>query len=321
MKLSNVLITGAGPNSFLGKHVLKEVSKHQQYNVLAPSSNELNLLSEWNVLKYFYENKIDRIIHMAAKCGGILKNINTPFDMAYDNLKMAINLFTAIKTYKIQHLVSLGTTCSYPVYSPQPMKEDDLFNGPEESSNIYYAEAKRMLIRLTDSYKKQYGFKSCSLIPANLYGEYDHFSLNNSHVIPALIRKFDDAITNNLNEVKCWGSGNASREFLYGGDAAIGIYQALNMEINEELPINIGVGKDISIYDLAHLIGKIMNFKDDIVFTGEVSDGQPKRKLEVSRAKELMNFTAKTSLTDGLEKTILWYKENKEQILSKENNI
>jgi GDP-L-fucose synthase len=318
VKPIKLLITGAGPSSFLGKHVLKEISTYSQYEVLAPSSSELNLLSEWNVLKYFYENKIDRIIHMAANCGGILKNINNPFDMAYDNLKMAINLFTTIKTYKIQHLVSLGTTCSYPIHSSQPMNEADLFNGPEESSNIYYAEAKRMLIRLTDSYKKQYGFKSVSLIPANLYGEYDHFSLNNSHVIPALIRKFDDAIINNSKEVKCWGSGSATREFLYGGDAAVGICRALDMEINEELPVNIGTGSDISIYNLAYLIAEIINFKGDIVFTGEVSDGQPKRRLDVGRAKELMNFTASTSLRDGLEKTILWFRNNREEILSKE---
>lgn len=318
MKPIKLLITGAGPNSFLGKHVLNEIKNHSQYEVLAPSSKELNLLSEWNVLKYFYENRIDSIIHMAADCGGILKNINNPFDMAFNNLKMAVNLFNAIKNYKIKHLITLGTTCSYPIHSPQPMKETDLFNGPEESSNLYYAEAKRMLIRLTDSYKKQYGFKSISLIPANLYGQHDHFSLNNSHVIPALIRKFDDAITNNFSEVKCWGSGSASREFLHGRDAAVGIIKALTMEINEELPINLGTGQDISIYNLAHLIGKIMNFKGDIVFTGEVSDGQPLRRLDVSRAKDLMSFAAETNLRDGLEETILWFQNNREEILSKE---
>ncbi len=270
--MSKILITGAGPTSFLGKAVLKEISKFPELDILAPSSKELNLLSEWDVLTYFYKNKINKIVHMAANCGGILKNINHPFDMAYDNLKMATNIFTAIQTYKIEHFIGLATTCAYPVNAPQPMKETDLFNGCEEKSNFFYAESKRMLINLTDSYKKQYGFKAVSLVPANLFGCHDHFSLNHSHCIPALIRKFYEAKLNNDTNVKLWGSGKASREFLFADDCAQAIVKCLINEIDEDLPINIGVGQDILIYDLANLISALIGYNGEILFTGEVSD-------------------------------------------------
>lgn len=315
--MSKTLITGCGPNSFLGKAVLKEISNYQQFDILAPSSLELDLMNNYATAKYFYENKINKIVHLAAHCGGILKNINEPFTMCFNNIKMMVNIFEAIKMNKIEYLISLGTTCSYPKFGAIPLKENEMWNGPSESSNTPYSESKRMLITMTQAYKKQYGFKALSLVPANLFGPFDHFSLRDSHVVPALIRKFYEAKLNNESNVKLWGSGSATREFLYVENCAQAIVKCLVNEVDSGLPINIGVGQDISIFDLANLIAFLIDYDGEILFTGEVSDGQPKRMLDVSRAKELIGFEATTSLRDGLIKTIEWYKDNREEILNK----
>lgn len=316
--MSKLLITGAGKNSFLGKAVLKEISKFSQFDVLAPSSSELNLMNHYATMKYFYENRINKIIHLAAHCGGILKNINEPFTMCFNNMQMMVNLFEAIKHNKIEYFIGLSTTCSYPKFGSIPLKEDEMWNGKSEESNSPYSESKRMLITMTEAYKKQYGFKAVSLVPANLFGPHDHFSLNNSHCIPALIRKFYEAKLNNDPSVNCWGSGKATREFLYSQDCAEAIIKCLVNEVDSDLPINIGVGQDISIYDLAHLISELIEFKGDIIFTGEVSDGQPKRLLDVSRAKRILDWEATIPFRDGLIKTIEYYKNNREEILNKE---
>lgn len=316
--MSKTLITGCGPNSFLGKHVLQEISNHPQLDILTPSSKELDLMNPYTTAKYFYDNRINKVVHMAAFCGGILKNINEPFTMCFNNMKMMINIFDAIKTNKIEYFIGLGTTCSYPKFGSIPLKESEIWDGPSESSNSPYSESKRFLITMTQAYKKQYGFKAVSLVPANLFGSYDHFSLTNSHCIPALIRKFYEAKLNNEPNVKCWGSGLATREFLEAGDCAKAIVKCLVNEIDYDQPINIGVGQDISIFDLAHLIASLIDYKGEVIFTGEVSDGQPRRMLDVSRAKEIIGFTAQTTLRDGLIKTIEYYKDNREEILNKD---
>jgi GDP-L-fucose synthase len=198
--------------------------------------------------------------------------------------------------------------CAYPQYCPVPFKEDDLFNGFPEPTNAPYGQAKRTLLMLGQTYREQYGIGGAHLIPVNLYGPKDHFDLVNSHVIPALINKF----TSGSSVVKCWGTGEVTREFVYAADAAEAIVKAVILGLDVPLPINIGTGKDISIKDLAYLIAKLTGFKGKIEFTGEVSDGQPERRLDVNRAKILLGFEAKTDLTTGLKKTIEWYLKEKE---------
>jgi len=304
-----VLITGA--NGFLGSHVLPKIYELLEENsipeVFAPASRTLNLLDREQTVDYIKAIAPDTILHMAALCGGILANKNSPADFLHKNVDMASNLYHAAQKTGCTKIYSLGSVCGYPKYCPVPFKEDDLWNGYPEETNAPYGMAKRLLLMMHQTYRTQYGFTGAHLIPVNLYGEHDHFDLTNSHVIPALINKFTAAIKNNALYVECWGTGDATREFLYAGDAAIAISKAVTSGFDSDLPINLGTGKEISIKDLAYLIKEITGYTGQIVFNGAVSDGQPKRMLDVSRAKDLLNWTAETSLRDGIARTIKWF--------------
>jgi GDP-L-fucose synthase len=302
-----ILVTGG--TGFLGKHVVSKL-REGNHEVVAPSSKELNLLDREGVEIYLFGHmltRFDTILHMAAMCGGILANKNSPADFLQKNVEMATNLFETAKNYKYKNIYTLGSVCAYPKYCPVPFKEDDLWNGYPEETNAPYGMSKRLLLMLSQTYREQYGFKGAHLIPVNLYGEHDHFDLVNSHVIPALIRKFDTAVKNSQPVVDCWGTGEATREFLYAGDAAQAISKAVLTGFDSPLPINLGTGHDISIRDLSAMIARLTGYKGKINFNGEVSDGQPKRMLDVSRAKELLNWEARTSLEEGLKRTIHWY--------------
>lgn len=301
-----LLIAGAG--GFLGSHILAEFSS-SNINILSPTSKQLNILNFDCLYDYLYKYRPDTILHCAAKCGGILSNHNSPADFLRDNTQMGLNIYEAARMNNITNIYSLGSVCAYPVNCPTPFREDDIWNGAAESTNFPYGQSKRTLLMLGQTYRQQYRFTGAHLIPVNMYGERDNFDLTNSHVIPALIRKFLDA-KNNLQTVECWGDGSATREFLYAGDCAQAIVKAVMTGLNTDLPINIGVGKDISIKNLATLIAELTGYEGDIVFTGEVSNGQMKRLLDVSRARELLNWEATTTLRDGLIKTIDWYKSN-----------
>lgn len=307
-----ILVTGG--NGFLGKHVIAKLKENGKHHIEAPSSKELDLLNLQNVAYRLEQERPDAILHMAALCGGILANKNSPASFLQVNVEMATNIFTAAKIFDCKKIYTLGSVCAYPKYCPVPFKEDDLWNGYPEETNAPYGMAKRLLLMMSQTYRKQYGFSGAHLIPVNLYGEYDHFDLVNSHVIPALIRKFDNAIDNNLPQVECWGTGEATREFLYAGDAATAISKAVLSEFDCDLPINLGTGKDISIKDLAYLIKELTGYTGQIVFTGEVSDGQPKRMLDVSRAYQLLDWKAETQLREGLKKTIAWFRANKSSL-------
>jgi len=227
---------------------------------------------------------------------------------------MTVNIFDMIREYNIAYFIGLGTVCSYPKFCRTPFKEDDIWNfgGKSEKTNHGYGESKKMLITEFQTHMEQYGTNGVMLVPTNMFGFYDHFNdLQNNHVIPALINKFINAIKNNLSEVYCWGDGSATRDFILCSSVCDAIIMALENNISSYEPINIGSGSDISIYNLAHLIKELTSYTGDIVFTGEVSDGQPKRLLDVSRAKKLLNWSAKTNLKDGLIKTIEWYRQNK----------
>ena len=349
-----MIILVIGASSFLGHHVIpklqiyaenvrpanpvKGVRRTPRFTVLTPSSKELNLLDYNNVLDYFKNNKFDTILHMAAKCGGIGANKDNPAVFLHDNLKMSLNLFDAIKEVnewehgskeicpKITHFYGLGSVCSYPQYCPVPFKEDDLWNGFPEKTNSGYGHSKRTLLMLQKMYRIQYGLKGAHLLPANLFGEWDHFDLRNSHVIPALINKFVTAKTQEKPTVFIWGDGTPTREFLYAGDCSEAICRVVSGQKDYDEPINIGTGKDISIHNLAYLLKELIGFKGEIQFLRNGVNGQPERRLDVSRAKHLFNFEAKTDLKDGLEKTIRWYMENdgafyKEQMKEDDDNL
>jgi len=241
-----------------------------------------------------------------------LANKNSPADFLRDNTQMALNIYEAAREHHIKYVYSLGSVCAYPKYCPIPFREDDIWNGAAEETNFPYGQAKRTLLMLGQTYRQQYQLGGAHLIPVNMYGEYDNFDLTNSHVIPALIRKVHHASKNHLPTVECWGTGEATREFLYAGDAAEAIVKAINMQLDTNLPINLGTGTDISIKELAVLIATLMDYKGELVFTGEVSDGQPKRVLDVSRAKKILDWKANTSFLEGLLRTISWYRQNED---------
>lgn len=307
-----ILITGSG--GFLGKHVLKELNNYN-INYLAPRSSELNILNFAELSNYLLQHKPDTILHMAAMCGGIVKNSHLPADFLYLNTQMALNIYEAARRCNVTNIYSLGSVCMYPLHCPTPFKEDDIWNGAAEPTNFPYGQAKRTLMMLGQTYRAQYGFTGAHLIPVNMYGPYDSFDEQKSHVIPALIKKFINAKKNNLSRIECFGTGTATREFLYAGDAAQVITQTVITNFDCDLPINLGVGKDITIKNLALLISNIVGYNGDIIFQTDGLDGQPKRLLDVSRAKKLLNWTAQTNLKDGLIKTIQWYRNNHENIM------
>lgn len=308
----NILITGG--TGFLGKHVEAAFDKHIQDKELNDTitcvGSKFDLVSGVECDHLFNITCPDVVVHMAAVCGGILANKNRPADFLRDNTLMGINIFESARRFNVKRVYTLGSVCSYPLNCPTPFKEDDIFNGYPESTNAPYGQAKRTLMMLGNTYREQYGIAGAHLIPVNLFGPHDHFDLVNSHVIPALINKFVNAVDKGLSTVRCWGTGLATREFFYAEDAAKAIVSAVYQSLDTELPINLGTGKEISIKELAHLIAKLVGFDGEVLFTGEVSDGQPKRRLDVSRAKEMLNFEADTNLLTGLVKTITWYQDN-----------
>jgi len=304
-----VLVTGAGPTGFLGSHVREAFA---DLDAVFPSSKEMNLMSLEDTKRGLLRHTPDVIVHMAALCGGILANKNSPADFLVKNTIMSLNLYSVVKDFlkgNNNYVYSLGTVCAYPKNCPVPFSESDFWDGKPESSNAPYGIAKRHLFMMSKTYRDQYGIKGAHLVPANLYGPHDHFDLTNSHVIPALINKLVNAVENDLPEVPVWGTGEATREFLHARDCARAIKMAVTSKLDYSEPINIGTGKDISIKDLAFLIKDLTGYTGGVNFTGEVSDGQPKRRLDVSRAKEVLGFEAEIDLESGLKETIEWYRE------------
>ena len=252
----------------------------------------------------------DVVIHLAANVGGIGFNREHPAPLVYDNMMMAGNVWEQSRQAGVRKLVSACTVCAYPKVLPTPFREEDLWSGYPEETNAPYGLAKKMMLVLSDTYRRQYGFDSCAPIVANLYGPHDNFDLESSHVIAAMIRKFVEAKDRGEPEVTLWGTGKPSREFLYVDDAAEGIVRAAELYDGPE-PVNLGSGREISIGDLAQLIASLVGFEGELVWDSSKPDGQARRFVDTSRAEECFGFRAAVSLEDGLARTIEWYLANR----------
>jgi GDP-L-fucose synthase len=304
-----VLITGGA--GFLGKHLVPML-KSNGAGVFIPRSKNFDLRKEEDIDRLFKQYCPEIVIHMAAHGGGIGHMRKHPGSIFYDNLMMNTLIIEKSLRYGIKKFVGIGTVCSYPKFASVPFKEEDLWNGYPEETNAAYGLSKKMMLVQTQAYREEYGFNGIHLLLVNIYGPYDDFNLETSHVIPALIRKFTDAVENNKKEVEVWGTGKASREFLYVEDAARGIILATE-KYNTPEPVNIGAGFEIKIKDLTKLIAELAGFKGAIRWDTSKPDGQPRRCLDVSRAKVEFGFEAKVGFREGLERTIEWYKENKKK--------
>jgi GDP-L-fucose synthase len=299
-----ILLTGG--NGFLGQWVQKELIKKgvSKKDIEIPSSKTSNLLSLQNIKKTVKEKDI--VIHLAALVGGIGFNRENPGRMVYENLIMGTHLMEEARVAGVSKFVSLGTICCYPKYTKVPFKEECLWDGYPEETNAPYGLAKKMLLVQSQAYRQQYEFNSIFLMPVNLYGPGDNFDPSSSHVIPALIKKIYEAKQKKEKEVVVWGTGKASREFLYVEDAARAIVLATE-KYNKSDPVNIGAGFEITVKDLVNKLVKLMDFKGKIIWDETKPDGQPRRCLDVSKAKKDFGFTAVTKFDQGLKKTIEWY--------------
>jgi len=306
MNLRDKKILVTGGNGFLGSYLVNKLLERgvSQKNIFIPRSRDFDLRM-WNNCQKVVQNK-NIVIHLAAKVGGIGFNRDYPGELFYDNAVMGIHLIEAARQAGVEKFVSVGTVCSYPKFTPTPFKESDLWTGYPEETNAPYGLAKKILLVQSQAYRSQYDFNAIYLLPVNLYGPRDNFNINSSHVIPALINKVAEAKKNNSSYIEVWGTGNATREFLYAEDAAEGIVLA-SEKYDKSDPVNLGSSIEISIKDLVGLICNLMDFKGNIKWDTSKPDGQPKRVLEVSRAKELFGFFAKTSFENGIKKTIEWY--------------
>lgn len=307
--LLNKRIGITGASGFLGKAVMRKLNEYgvDRKNIYAPSSTEVNLKLSDDVEGFV--KKCDLIIHLAANVGGILYNKKFPGDLLNDNLIMGTNLFEAIKNHPIEKMVNIGTTCMYPANAPIPFNEDHIWNGYPAEVTAPYGIAKKILFEQSKAFKKQYAIDSINLIPVNLYGPEDHFHGDNTHVVPALIKRIFEAKQQELQTVEVWGTGKATREFLYVNDAAEGIISALQ-SYNQTIPINLGTGEETSIKELVKLICDQVGFKGSIVWDSSKPDGTLRRCVDTSKAEKCFGFKAKTSLEVGLSQTIEWFSNN-----------
>ena len=290
----------AGHNGMVGSSIVRKLEQEGFTNLITRSSKELNLINQADVLAFFEENKPDYVFLAAAKVGGIQANNTYKGDFLYDNLMIQTNVIHAAHANQVKKLLFLGSSCIYPKFAQQPISEDSLLTGILEPTNEPYAIAKIAGIKLCDAYRDQYGSNFISAMPTNLYGPNDNYDLSNSHVLPAMIRKFHEAKNNGTGEVVVWGTGTPMREFLYVDDLAEACYFLME-NYNEPGAINVGTGSDITIADLAHLVKKIVGFEGKIVFDTSKPDGTPKKQLDVSRINQL-GWKATTELEAGIRK-------------------
>ncbi|MBN1796596.1 MAG: GDP-L-fucose synthase [Sedimentisphaerales bacterium] len=303
-----ICVTGGA--GFLGSYVTEKLHKRGCKNILVPTIEEYDLVKLEDIKRMYDKIQPDVVIHLAAVVGGIGANREHPGEFFYKNLMMGVQLIEEARLRGIGKFVAIGTVCAYPKFTPVPFKEEDIWNGYPEETNAPYGLAKKMLLVQSQAYRAEYGFNSIFLLPVNLYGPRDNFNPASSHVIPALIKKCIDAIDQGRDYIECWGTGAASREFIYAEDAAEGILLATEF-YNDSEAVNIGSGFEITIKDLVEKIVKLTGFTGQIRWDTSQPDGQPRRCLDTTKAKKYFGLEAKTSFDEGLKKTIEWYKQNK----------
>ena len=300
-----VVVTGGG--GFLGKYVVWKLEELGCKEIFVPRSNDYNLVEIEAVKRLYVDSHPDIVVHLAGMVGGIGANMRNPGSLFYENLMMGVQLIEEGRIHGIEKLVAIGTICAYPKFTPLPFKEDDIWNGYPEEINAPYGIAKKMMLVQSQAYRQQYGFNAIYLLPVNLYGPGDNFDPEYSHVIPALIKKVVDAKERGDRSIVAWGTGQASREFLYVEDAAEGIVLATE-NYNKPDPVNLGAGFEITIRELAELICELSGFDGKVEWDISKPDGQPRRCLDTTRAKKEFGFVARTDFREGLKRTIDWYR-------------
>jgi GDP-L-fucose synthase len=304
-KDKKVIVTGGA--GFLGSYVVEKLKERGGNNIFIPLVEDYDLTKEKNVIRLYQDYSCNIVIHLAAVVGGIEANRENPGKFFYDNLIMGAMLMEYARQFKVDKFVAIGTICAYPKLTPIPFQEEHLWNGYPERTNAPYGLAKKMMLVQSQAYRTQYEFNSIFLLPLNLYGPRDNFNPKNSHVVPALIRKFVEAMDKNNDEVIVWGTGKSTRGFLYVEDAAEGILLATE-RYNKSEPVNLGSDLEISIQDLAELIGRLTGFKGKIIWDKSKPDGQPRRRLNTTRAEREFGFKASMDFAEGLKRTIEWYR-------------
>ena len=300
-----ILVTGGA--GFLGSFVVEKLIKEKNVNpkaMVVPRSKDMDLRIWENCVKVVKD--IDIVLHLAGKGGGIGYNRRYPATLFYDNILMNTQLMEAARLEEVEKFVGIGTVCSYPKYTPVPFKEENLWNGYPEETNASYGLSKKIMLVQSQAYRQQYGFNSINLLMVNLYGPRDNFDPESSHAIPALIKKMVDSKLEGRNEVVVWGTGKASREFLYVEDAAEGVLLATE-KYNKPDPVNLGANREITIKELVDLIAQLVGYDRKIVWDNSKPDGQPRRCLDTSKAKKEFGFEAGTDFKEGLKRTIEWY--------------
>ena len=301
-----VVVTGGA--GFLGKYVTEGLNKRGCKNILVPKFEDYDLVKINDIIRMYEDMKPDIIVHLAAVVGGIGANREHPGEFFYKNLMMGVQLIEQGRLRKIGKFVAIGTICAYPKFTPVPFKEEDIWNGYPEETNAPYGLAKKMMLVQSQAYRAEYGFNSIFLLPVNLYGPGDNFNPSSSHVIPALIKKCIDAINSGADHIDCWGTGEVSREFIHVADAAEGVLLATE-HYNSSEPVNIGSGFEITIKELVEKIVEFTGFTGEIRWDSSKPDGQPRRRLDVSKAKEYFGFESKIPFDKGLKEMIDWYKK------------
>ncbi len=307
LDLTGCTVAVTGGAGFLGQAVLERLAARGVARVTVPRRQDYDLVHEGDVIRMYDDFQPDVVLHLAGEVGGIGANRANPGRYFYANMAMALNLIEQARARGIRKFIQVGTICAYPKFTPVPFHEDALWEGYPEETNAPYGIAKKAALVMLDGYRRQYGLASTYLLPVNLYGPHDNFDPGSSHVIPALIRKCEAARLEGRDHIECWGTGSASREFLYVDDAAEGIVRAAEV-MEEPEPLNLGTNREISIHDLVKLIARLVGFEGEIRWDASKPDGQPRRCLDVTRASERLGWKATVPFEEGLKRTIAWWR-------------